>query len=88
MAIQGTLFAVRKDEDKKSEYVSEYLLDCKIVSPDVDKVEFADNITDVISADNISERIMGTVDSIEEITASDDYTDYIDAGNSVIYIFK
>lgn len=95
VAIQGTLFAVRKDEDKKSECVSEYLLDCKIVSPDVDKVKFADNITDAISADNVSERIMGTVDSIEEITASDDdkdaYLDSVDALSdeyNYAYVYK
>ena len=70
-AIEGTLFAEKKDEEKGTKYISEYLSDCKIKSPDISKVKFADNVTDAIAVDG-SERIMGTVNSIEEITASDD----------------
>ena len=67
----STLFFEKKDEEKGTKYISEYLSDCKIKSPDISKVKFADNVTDAIAVDG-SERIMGTVNSIEEITASDD----------------
>ena len=71
VAIEGTLFAEKKDEEKGTKYISEYLSDCKIKSPDISKVKFADNVTDAIAVDG-SERIMGTVNSIEKITTSDD----------------
>ena len=65
------LFAEKKDKEKGTKYISEYLSDCKIKSPDISKVKFADNVTDAIAVDG-SERIMGTVNSIEKITTSDD----------------
>ena len=38
VAIEGTLFAEKKDEEKGTKYISEYLSDCKIKSPDISKV--------------------------------------------------
>ncbi|HIZ38898.1 MAG TPA: YgdI/YgdR family lipoprotein [Candidatus Anaerobutyricum stercoris] len=84
IAVEGTLFKTYESESGEEE-ISEFLEDCEVVSPNLDEVEFEDNTSDILESDNYSDRIMGTVASVVEITDSEEYREFL-VDNSSTYV--